>query len=87
MCGCGALLSRNLQNREENVTHELKKKKTKKTGVCPVKSDKKRRKAKSQGSLDTGFSLAKKGRFHGKAVKADKAPSGPSALLFQTPPP
>lgn len=66
MFGCEALLSRNLQNREEIVTHELEKTQW----VCLVKTDKglERRKVKSHGGSDTGFALAEKARFHEKAL-------------------
>ena len=66
MFGCEALLSRNLQNREEIVTHELEKTQW----VCLVKTDKglARRKVKSHGGSDTGFALAEKARFHEKAL-------------------
>lgn len=63
---------------------------------CPVKSDKtlEQKKAKSQSSLDTGSSLAKKGRFHGKAVREQgsrrfqtMAPQDPMLYFSRHPPP
>lgn len=58
MFGCEALLSRNLQNIEEIVTHELEKTQW----VCPVKTDKglERRKAKTMAVQTQGLLWLKK---------------------------